>query len=159
MFSLLGSGCSVRYLWIRSLASSAVNLQKNLNEPTYMMNLKARATAVIWYYIRSAKLSKTVVTGSSHPVTLEHYAASGRWFSSNHTWRRCECDLCIASRGGLDGQSLWPSPGTSGSHLADPVHPPCHFLSVGPAQADHWPDHNIESQKKRTAVPWLFHRS
>ena len=28
MFSLLGSGCTVRYLWMRSRASSAVNLQR-----------------------------------------------------------------------------------------------------------------------------------
>lgn len=28
MFSLFGSGCSVRYLWINSRASSAENLQK-----------------------------------------------------------------------------------------------------------------------------------
>ena len=30
MFSLFGSGCSVKYRWIRSRASSAVNLQKNI---------------------------------------------------------------------------------------------------------------------------------
>ena len=33
MFSLLGSGCTVRYLWMRSRASSAVNLQRQ-GDPT-----------------------------------------------------------------------------------------------------------------------------
>lgn len=35
MFSLLGSGCSVRYLWIRSLASSAENLEEGEKRRTH----------------------------------------------------------------------------------------------------------------------------
>ena len=36
IFSLLGSGCSVKYLWIKSRASSAVNLKNICIRSTYL---------------------------------------------------------------------------------------------------------------------------